>query len=104
MFAVIKTGGNQYRVQTGDKIKVEKLDAEEGEEITFNQVLLVSDNEGKKTQIGTPFLEEKSVTAKVLEQDYHDKIEVTRFKRKNRYKKTKGHKQPYTEVEIVSLD
>jgi large subunit ribosomal protein L21 len=103
MFAVIKTGGNQYQVQAGDKIKVEKLEADEGEDVVFDQVLLVSDNEGEKTEIGTPFLEDHSVKAKVLDQDHHDKIRVTRFKRKNRYKKTKGHKQPYTEVEITEL-
>ncbi|MFB6181527.1 MAG: 50S ribosomal protein L21 [Candidatus Magasanikbacteria bacterium] len=102
MFAVIETGGKQYQVQEGDKIKVEKLEADEGEEVEFDQVLLMSDEEGEETEIGTPYLEE-TVTAEVTEQDRHDKVEVVKFKRKNRYKKTYGHKQPYTEVKIKSL-
>ncbi|MFB6225809.1 MAG: 50S ribosomal protein L21 [Candidatus Paceibacteria bacterium] len=103
MFAVIETGGKQYQVQEGDQLKVEKLDAEEGEEIEFEQVLLRSDEEGKDTQIGTPYLEDQTVTGKVVEQGHHDKIKVIKFKRKNRYKKKYGHEQPYTEVEITSV-
>lgn len=103
MFAVIETGGKQYQVQQGDTFKIEKLEADEGDEVVFDQVLLVSDEEGEETEIGTPYLEDESVTAKVKEQGRRDKVEVVKFKRKNRYKKKYGHKQPYTEVEITSL-
>lgn len=103
MFAVIETGGKQYQVQEGDKVKIEKLDAEEGEEVEFEQVLLKSDKDGEDTKIGTPFLEDQTITAEVTEQGHHDKVEVVKFKRKNRYKKKYGHKQPYTEVEIISV-
>ncbi|PSO44634.1 MAG: 50S ribosomal protein L21 [Parcubacteria group bacterium QH_9_35_7] len=103
MFAVIETGGKQYQVQEGDTIKVEKLEADTGEEIDIDQVLLVSDKEGEETEIGTPYLENETVTAEVTEQGRHDKVEVVKFKRKNRYKKKYGHKQPYTEIEISSI-
>lgn len=102
MIAVIKTGGKQYKVSPGDKIKVEKLDAEEGKEITFKDVLLVEKN--KKLQVGTPLIKGAKVTGKVLKQDRAKKIIVFKYKQKIRYKKKAGHRQPFTEVEITGIE
>lgn len=104
MFAVIETGGKQYQVEEGDTLKIEKLEADKGEEVEFDQVLLISDDEGEETEIGTPYLEDETVTAEVTEQGRHDKVEVVKFKRKNRYKKKYGHKQPYTEIKVNSIE
>lgn len=97
MKAVIKTGGKQYLVSEGDQIKIEKLDKEEGSEVTFSDVFLIGD------QIGTPVVKGAKVIGKILKQDKHDKIIVFKFKPKKRYKVKKGHRQPYTLVEIKSL-
>jgi|SRR3990167_4663524 len=96
-FAVIKTGGKQYKVAVGDKLEIEKLDAEAGSEVVFDQVLLADD------KIGTPLINEARVTAQVLEQGRADKVIVFKFKNKTRYKKKKGHRQPFTKVEILSI-
>jgi len=100
MLAVIKTGGKQYIVEPGKKIKIEKLDKKPGDEVIFNEVLLVEKN--KKLEIGAPKLPVK-VTGKVLEQGKHKKIIVFKFKAKKRYKKKQGHRQPYTQVEITKI-
>jgi len=101
MFAVIKTGGKQYLVSPGDKIKVEKLEADEGKEITFDQVLLVE--KGKSVEIGNPLVKGVKVKAKVLKQDKAKKIIVFKYKAKKRYQKKMGHRQPFTEVEILGI-
>lgn len=101
MLAVIKTGGKQYLVAPGHKIKIEKLDAKEGEEVVFDQVLLLEKN--KKLAIGTPLVKDAKVVAKVLKQGKGKKVIVFKYKQKTRYKKKKGHRQPYTEVEIVKI-
>jgi large subunit ribosomal protein L21 len=100
--AVIKTGGKQYIVAPGDKIKIEKLDAKEGREITFPEVLLLE--KGKKVEIGTPSVKGARVTAKVLSHGKGKKIIVFKYKAKKRYKKKKGHRQPFTEVEILKIE
>jgi len=100
MFAVIKTGGKQYIVTPGQKLKIEKLDKKPGDEVVFNEVLLVEKN--KKLEIGAPKLGVK-VIGKVLEQGKAKKIIVFKFKAKKRYKKKQGHRQPYTEVEILKI-
>ena len=100
MFAVIETGGKQYRVSPGTKIKVEKL-ASEGEDFVFDKVLLVSD--GKELKIGKPYLEGSKVEAKVLGQGRARKIIVFRYHSKTRYRKKKGHRQPFTEVEVTKI-
>ena len=100
-FAVIKTGGKQYIVEPGKKIKVEKLEAEEGKEVIFDQVLLTSDV--KKLLVGTPLVEGAKVTGKVLKQGRADKIVVFKYKPKKRYKKKQGHRQSFTEVEITKI-
>ncbi len=99
--AVIKTGGKQYLVSPGKIIKVEKIETENSDEITFNEVLLFSD--GKTTKIGTPFIQDVHVKAKVLSQGKNDKIIVFKYKPKKRYSVKKGHRQSFTEVEIVDI-
>jgi len=101
MFAVILTGAKQYLVKEGDVIRVEKLDAEVGKTHVFEKVLLVS-KDGKEVEVGTPFLSTK-VEGKVKEQAKADKIRVFKMKAKKNYKRTYGHRQPYTEVEITKI-
>lgn len=101
MLAVIKTGGKQYIVKPGDKLKVEKLEKKEGEEIIFSDVLLVEKN--KKIEIGNPTVKEANVSAKVLRHAKGDKIIVFKYKPKKRYSKKIGHRQPFTEVEIIEI-
>ena len=99
--AIIKTGGKQYQVQEGDQVKVEKLDYEEGETVEFDRVLLVDEDDD--TQIGKPFVEDAVVTGEVTEQGKGEKIIVFKYKPKERYKKKKGHRQPYTKVKIEEI-
>lgn len=101
MLAIIKTGGKQYLVEPGTKLKIEKLDNKEGSEVVFDQVLLLQ--KGNKLEIGEPFVKEAKVAAKVLKQGRRDKIIVFKFKTRKRYKRKKGHKQFYTEVEILTI-
>jgi len=101
MLAVIKTGGKQYIVKPGDKLKIEKLEKKEGEEINFSDVLLVEKN--KKIEIGNPTVKEASVSAKVLRHAKGDKIIVFKYKPKKRYSRKIGHRQPFTEVEIIGI-
>lgn len=110
MLAIIKTGGKQYLVQPGDKIKVEKLDPEKNpadsngtskKEVIFDQVLLLEKN--NKIEIGTPFVKGVEVTAKILNHGKGDKIIVFKYKPKKRYSRKIGHRQPYTEIEILGI-
>ena len=96
-FAVIKTGGKQYKVAQGDKLFIEKLEAETGAEVVFDEVLLVDDT------IGTPLVAGAKVTGKILEQGRAKKKIVFKYASKTRYKKKKGHRQPFTKVEILSI-
>ena len=100
-FAVIKTGGKQYRVSPGTKVKIEKLEAEENSEVVFDEVLLKVD--GDSTTIGTPVITGSTVTGKVLEQGRAPKKIVFKYKSKTRSRKKKGHRQPFTEVEITAI-
>ncbi len=102
-FAVIKTGGKQYKVAVGDKVLIEKLPGEEGAEISFDQVLLFANAKAENTKLGDPIIKDSVVKAKILEQGRGDKKIVFRYKRKTRYKKKKGHRQPFTKVEILSI-
>lgn len=102
MYAVIVTGGKQYKVAEGDTIFVEKLDAEEGAAVTFDNVLAVSD--GEKLTVGTPAVEGASVTAKVVKQGKAKKIYVFKMKRKKNERSKKGHRQPYTKVVIETIN
>ncbi len=101
MLAVIKTGGKQYKVSEGDKIKIEKLDNAEGEEVIFPEVLLLENK--KEILIGTPFIKDAQVKAKVLKQGKNEKVIIFKYKPKKRYKVKKGHRQPFTEVEITEI-
>ncbi len=100
-FAVIKTGGKQYLVSPKQKIKIEKINRKEGQEIIFDQVLLL--DKGAKLEIGTPFVKGAKVAGKVLRQGKADKVMTMKFKAKKREKTKKGHRQPFTEVEIVKI-
>jgi large subunit ribosomal protein L21 len=102
MLAIIKTGGKQYKVSPGDKLKIEKVEKKEGEEIIFDQVLLVE--KSNKVQIGTPLVKDAKVSGKVLSQGKADKIIVFKFKSKTRYRKKQGHRQPFSEVEITKIE
>ena len=102
MYAVIKTGGKQYRVQQGDVIFVEKINAQADEAVTFDEVLLVG-NDGE-TKIGTPVVEGAKVEGKVLAQVKSKKIVVYKYKAKKNERKKQGHRQPYTKVEITAVN
>lgn len=101
MFAIIKTGGKQYRVSPGQRLKIEKLDAKEGAVIHFDEVLLVAD--GDKVEIGTPLIKGAKVEAKVLKQGRARKQIVFKYHPKSRYRKKKGHRQHFTEIEITKI-
>jgi len=101
MFAVIKTGGKQYIVSPGDKIRIEKIETEEGKEVTFKEVLLLNKKEALK--IGTPLVKGAKVTAKVIKQDRAKKVTILKYKAKKRYQVKKGHRQPFTEIEILKV-
>ena len=102
MYAVIKTGGKQYRVQQGDVIFVEKLNAQADDAVTFDEVLLVGDADQSK--VGTPVVEGAKVEGKVLAQVKSKKIVVYKYKAKKNERKKQGHRQPYTKVEITAIN
>ena len=101
MYAVIMTGGKQYRVEEGDSLRVERLDAEEGAEIELDRVLLVAD--GEQVVVGTPFVEHGKVAATVTEHGRTKKIKVVKFKRRKNYLRQHGHRQSFTELRIGSI-
>lgn len=101
MFAVIKTGGKQYRVSQGDKLRVESLDAEAGESINLDQVLMVG--EGDKVTVGAPLVSGAAVSAKVLTHGRGKKVDIVKFRRRKHYRRQMGHRQNYTEVEITGI-
>lgn len=102
MIAVIQTGGKQYTVKEGMKLKIEKLDLEEGKATAF-AALLVADEEGQDVKVGTPEVAGAKVTAKVLEQGREKKVPVIKYKRKVRYRRNVGHRQPFTLIEIQKI-
>ena len=101
MYAIILTGGKQYKVSEGDVIYVEKLNAEAGEEVTLDKVILVSDNDNVK--VGTPFVDGASVKANIVKNSKSKKIYVFKYKSKKNEKKKIGHRQPYTKLQINSI-
>ena len=101
MYAVIKTGGKQYRVAAGEKIKVEQIPADVGSEITIDQVFMVG--EGDAVKIGTPVVAGASVKATVVSHGRHDKIKVFKMRRRKHYQKHQGHRQNYTELRIEAI-
>ena len=102
MLAVIKTGGKQYLVSPGKKIKIEKIEKEVGEEVIFPEVLLLEKQ--KHLEIGTPLVEGVKVVGKVISQGKGEKVIIFKYKAKTRYKVKKGHRQPFTEVEILKIE
>ena len=103
MFAIIKTGGKQYKVAEGNKLLIEKLDQPIGAEFDFEEVLLIGNGGAEDTKIGNPLVEGAKVHARVLDHAKGDKKIVFKYTRKTRYKKKKGHRQPYTKVEILQI-
>ena len=101
MYAVIKTGGKQYRVSSGEKLKVEQLAAEVGSQITIDQVLLVAD--GDKISVGTPTVKGAKVQATVVNQGRGDKVRIFKLRRRKHYKKQQGHRQNYTEIQVDQI-
>lgn len=102
MYAVIKTGGKQYRVAVGEKIKLEQIAAEVGQEIVFDQVLAVG--EGSEFKIGTPLVAGATVTATVLANGRHDKVKIFKMRRRKHYQKHQGHRQYFTQVQIQAVN
>lgn len=101
MYAVIKTGGKQYRVTEGQRLRVEKLPQGPGESVTFSDVLLVGSDAAPK--VGQPFVAGASVSAKVEAQDRGPKIVIFKFRRRKNYRRKNGHRQPYTELLITGI-
>lgn len=101
MYAIIESCGRQYKVSEGDVIFFEKLDTEEGKKVNFDKVVLVSD--GKKVEVGTPYVKSAKVEGKVVSHGKAKKILVYKYKAKKNYRRTRGHRQLYTKVEITSI-
>lgn len=101
MYAVIKTGGKQYRVAAGEKIKIEQIPADVGSEITLDQVLMVG--EGESVKIGTPVVSGAEVKATVVSHGRHAKIKIFKMRRRKHYQKHQGHRQNYTEIRIEAI-
>jgi large subunit ribosomal protein L21 len=101
MYAVVKTGGKQYRVSAGEKLRIEQIAAEVGQEIVLDQVLLVADGEALK--MGAPLVSGATVKAKVLGHGRGDKVHIFKMRRRKHYRKSQGHRQNYTEIEILGI-
>ena len=101
MYAVVKTGGKQYRVSAGEKLKIEQIPAEVGQEIVLDQVLVVADGDALK--MGTPLVSGAKVKAKVLKQGRGDKVRIFKMRRRKHFRKSQGHRQNYTEIEILGI-
>ena len=101
MYAVIKTGGKQYKVSEGETLKIEKLEVDAGKKITFKEVLMVAD--GDNVQVGSPLVEKASVEAKVISQGKGKKVNILKFKRRKNSMKRQGHRQLFTEIQIGKI-
>ena len=101
MYAVVKSGGKQYKVEQGDTIRVEKLEVPEGDEISLDQVLAVAD--GENIAVGAPLVDEATVAARVKSHGRGPKIRIIKFRRRKHHRKTMGHRQAYTELEITGI-
>ena len=101
MYAVIRTGGKQYKVAAGEKIKVEQIAADIGQEIVIDQVLAVG--HGADLKVGNPLVDGASVKATVVAQGKHDKVHIFKMRRRKHYRKSQGHRQPYTELQISAV-
>ena len=101
MYAVVKTGGKQYRVSAGQKLKVEQIPADVGAEVTLDQVLMVG--EGESVKVGAPLVAGASVKCTVVSHGRHDKVKIFKMRRRKHYQKHQGHRQNYTELRIESI-
>jgi large subunit ribosomal protein L21 len=102
MYAVVSTGGKQYKVQKGETLRIEKIPGEVGGKVTLDQVLLVAD--GESIRVGRPMIEKAAVQASIVEQDKAKKILVFKYKRRKRYRRKAGHRQPYTAIRIDDIE
>ena len=103
MFAVIATGGKQYRAKVGDILTIEKIPGAAGESVNFDQVLLLSDEDGNDVKVGTPTIAGVSVKAGIVEQGRGEKVSVVKYKPKVRYRRRVGHRQEYTKVKVTAI-
>lgn len=103
MYAVIQTGGKQYKVSEGTILKVEKLEAEAGDKITLDQVLLINDENGS-VKIGDPVVKDAKITVEVLEQGKGKKVTVYKYKKRKNYRRKQGHRQPYTKLKVEKIE
>jgi len=101
MYAVVKSGGKQYKVAAGDKLRVERLDSAEGDTVELDSVLMIADGEALK--VGTPYVQGGKVSAVVKSHGRGKKIEIVKFRRRKHHRKQMGHRQSYTELEITSI-
>jgi large subunit ribosomal protein L21 len=101
MYAVVATGGKQYKIKEGETLRIEKVDGNVGDAFTFDQVLLVAD--GESLAVGQPMIEGASVSARIVEQGKEKKILVFKYKRRKRYRRKQGHRQPFTSVKIDKI-
>jgi large subunit ribosomal protein L21 len=102
MYAVVNTGGKQYKVQKGETLRIEKIPGEVGSSVTFDKVLMVAD--GENIRVGQPVLENVAVQAQIVEQDKAKKILVFKYKRRKRYRRKNGHRQPFTAIRIDGIE
>jgi large subunit ribosomal protein L21 len=102
MYAVVSTGGKQYRVQKGETLRVEKIPGEVGSKVILDKVLMVAD--GENIRVGQPLIEKAAVQASIVEQDKAKKILVFKYKRRKRYRRKKGHRQPFTAIRIDGIE
>jgi large subunit ribosomal protein L21 len=104
MYAVIQTGGKQYRVEAGQTVVVEKLDGDKGAKVVFDQVLLVSSGDGGSVTVGKPTVANAKVTGEIVEQGRGEKLVVFKFRRRKNYVRKNGHRQDYTAVKIAAIN
>jgi large subunit ribosomal protein L21 len=102
MYAVVSTGGKQYKVQKGETLRIEKIPGDVGGKVTLDKVLLVAD--GENIRVGQPMIEKAAVQASIVEQDRAKKILVFKYKRRKRYRRKAGHRQPYTAIRIDGIE
>jgi large subunit ribosomal protein L21 len=102
MYAVVNTGGKQYKVQKGETLRIEKIPGEVGTRVTFDRVLMVAD--GEDVRVGQPLVEKAAVLASIVEQDKAKKLIVFKYKRRKRYRRKQGHRQPYTAIRIDGIE
>jgi large subunit ribosomal protein L21 len=102
MYAVIESGGTQFTVEEGSRLRIPRIDGSIGDKITLDKVLLIS--HGEEPIIGAPYVDNATVDAELIAQDKADKVTVYKFKRRTKYRRTKGHKQPFTELRILKIN